>query len=41
MRGSIAVVTILVILFVGMGSVWGAESGNEFYQLLTSKALCS
>ncbi len=33
-----ATVTILVVLLAGTASAWEAESGNEFYELLTSKS---
>ena len=33
-----ATVTILVVLLAGKVSAWEAESGNELYELLTSKS---
>ena len=33
-----ATVSILVVLFAGTAPAWEAESGNELYELLTSKS---
>jgi hypothetical protein len=38
LRVTAAMVTILVVLFAGKVSAWDAESGNELYELLTSKS---
>ena len=38
LTATVATVTILVVLFVGMASASEAESGNELYELLASKS---
>jgi len=38
LTATVAKVTILVILLAGTASAWEAESGNELYELLTSKS---
>ena len=38
LRATAAIVTILVILFAGKVSAWEAESGNELYELISSKS---
>jgi hypothetical protein len=38
LRATAAIVTILVILLAGKVSAWEAESGNELYELITSKS---
>ena len=38
LAATVATVTILVVLLAGTASGWEAESGNELYELLTSKS---
>ena len=38
LTATVATVTILVVLFVGMASASAAERGNELYELLASKS---
>ena len=38
LRATAAIVAIFVILFAGKVSAWEAESGNELYELITSKS---